>query len=731
MPFIQNISLSFAKRLAYFGLSGFLLAGCQSTVVGIPSFNPPTSAEAATGCTASGTTTSTTPFSFGGTGGCVTEITAIHERDANLIRLSEPYQAQVISNYSAGFGFNSFSLAAGRFEYAHAIDITGQGKLIAIRDQGFDTSHQELSDKTIYYSGGTTKDTIAFSSHGTAVAGLAAGSDKFIGAAPDAMLLLSSWNNESDASGVLTAEANGAIVQNNSWGYVCNGDAFDECGINDYGKNMLSLSYRTALQNYAGDEGVVVFSASNQENQTQATIMAALPVLMPELEEGWLSVINVARRYDATYDDQFRDRASDISLISSGCLEAARWCLAADGTSHVAVAGDPDGYTIGTGTSYAAPRVSGAIALLSQAFPTLSAKELRNRLLVTADNDFFASDTDSISTMSFAEGITHDYHWVYGHGFLDVRAALLPIGSISAYAKNGRAISMDQPVLVSGQATGDALQDTLSDISIYAKDDLGGGFAVNAASATATLTKSHAPMWQDPDAFSAPVSSFEDANGQIIPVAADFPAGLELLVPQSPDGDAGLRLSAQSRLASGELSIAVSQIAKSRDNMGLAMVGGDALSANQVAVEMGWKGSLDDSMQIGVSGLTGISSSSGSAFLSNMADLHYNAVSVDLSRENVLANGDRLKLFARQPIAVTSGSAVFSIETASDAGKATLSDITLDFAPNAREFVVGFDYEMQGKNSDVWRFAASRSFNAGNIAGAHAIDLGATVSLNF
>jgi len=731
MPLFQIISLPVAKRIAYVSISGLLLAGCQSSVVGIPSFNPPTSTEAATGCTANGTTTSTASFSFGGTGGCVTEITANHENAANQIRLSAAYQAKVVANYGAGFGFNSFSLAAGRIEYAHAIDITGQGKIIAIRDQGYDTSHQELSDKTIYYSGGTTKDTIAFSSHGTAVAGLAAGSDTYIGAAPDAMLLLSSWNDESDASSVLTAEANGAIVQNNSWGYVCDGDAFDECGVNDYGANILSSSYRTALRNYAGDEGIVVFSASNRENQTQATIMAALPVLMPELEEGWLSVINVARRYDATYDDQFRDRASDISLISSGCLEAARWCIAADGTARVAVAGDPDGYTIGSGTSYAAPRVSGAIALLSQAFPTLSAKELRNRLLVTADNDFFASDTENTSTMTFAEGITHDYHWIYGHGFLDVRAALLPIGSISARAKDGKSISMDQPLLVSGQATGDAVQATLSDVSIYAKDIMGGGFAVKAAPLATTLSKTPTPLWQDPELRSRSVSSFDNANGQTIPVLANLPANLDLLIPVTPDGDVGARLSTATQFASGDISLGVSQIAKGRNDMGLSMVGGEAVTANQIALEMGWQGALGNGMQIGLLGLAGVSRNPDSAFLSNMDSIRYSALTVNVTQKNVLTRGDRLNLFARQPVAVTSGSAVFSIETADDSGKATLSDIALDFAPSDREVEIGFDYETHGNYGETWRFAASRSFNAGNVSGASAIDLGATLSLSF
>ena len=731
MPLFQIISLPVAKRIAYVSISGLLLAGCQSSVVGIPSFNPPTSTEAATGCTANGTTTSTASFSFGGTGGCVTEITANHENAANQIRLSAAYQAKVVANYGAGFGFNSFSLAAGRIEYAHAIDITGQGKIIAIRDQGYDTSHQELSDKTIYYSGGTTKDTIAFSSHGTAVAGLAAGSDTYIGAAPDAILLLSSWNDESDASSVLTAEANGAIVQNNSWGYVCDGDAFDECGVNDYGANILSSSYRTALRNYAGDEGIVVFSASNQENQTQATIMAALPVLMPELEEGWLSVINVARRYDATYDDQFRDRASDISLISSGCLEAARWCIAADGTSYIANANDPTGYSIGTGTSYAAPRVSGAIALLSQAFPTLTSKELRNRLLVTADNGFFASDTGNISTMTFAEGITHDYHWVYGHGFLDVRAALLPIGSVTTTAKSGQSISFDQPLLVSGQASGDAVKTALSDVSYYGRDALEGGFAIKAASLAASLSVPTYPVWQHSDPANGGQSTFDMANGITLPLEAASLNGLQLLLPRTSNGDIGTRFASVTSTPQGDLSFAVSHIAKARDDLGLAVIAGNTLTANQTTIEAEWTHALSDSLALGVSGLAGVSRSGGNELLTDYETLAYNSLAIDLTKRNLFAYGDTLNLFLRQPVAVISGSATFSIETAGDGGKATLSDLKLDFAPNAREVEIGFDYLTQGPWGETWAWSASHKQNAGNYAGVNTFNLGATVSLEF
>jgi len=97
----------------------------------------------------------------------------------------------------------------------------------------------------------------------------------------------------------------------------------------------------------------------------------------------------------------------------------------------------------------------------------------------------------------------------------------------------------------------------------------------------------------------------------------------------------------------------------------------------------------------------------------------------------LFAYGDRLNLFLRQPVAVISGSATLSIETAGDGGKATLSDLKLDFAPNAREFEIGFDYLTQGPWGETWAWSASHKQNAGNYAGVNTFNLGATVSLEF
>ena len=67
----------------------------------------------------------------------------------------------------------------------------------------------------------------------------------------------------------------------------------------------------------------------------------------------------------------------------------------------------------GTGTSFAAPRVTGAAALVRHKFPNLTASQLKQVLLQTA-------------TDLGAEGVDE----IYGHGKLNVQGALSPIGNV-------------------------------------------------------------------------------------------------------------------------------------------------------------------------------------------------------------------------------------------------------------------------------------------------------------
>lgn len=76
---------------------------------------------------------------------------------------------------------------------------------------------------------------------------------------------------------------------------------------------------------------------------------------------------------------------------------------------------------IAEGTSFAAPRISGAAAILRHKFPNLSGKQAANILLLTADKDI---NNDGIDDFTGASE-------TYGQGKLDLISALSPVGSLA------------------------------------------------------------------------------------------------------------------------------------------------------------------------------------------------------------------------------------------------------------------------------------------------------------
>jgi hypothetical protein len=97
-----------------------------------------------------------------------------------------------------------------------------------------------------------------------------------------------------------------------------------------------------------------------------------------------------------------------------------------------------------SGTSFSAPAVAGALALLMDAFPNLTGPEAVEILLTTA-RDAGDAGTDP----------------VYGRGLLDIARAFQPVGSTSVATLGGQAVSITRDqVSWSGRAFGDALQRT-------------------------------------------------------------------------------------------------------------------------------------------------------------------------------------------------------------------------------------------------------------------------------
>ncbi|MBD3816989.1 MAG: S8 family serine peptidase [Halothiobacillus sp.] len=90
---------------------------------------------------------------------------------------------------------------------------------------------------------------------------------------------------------------------------------------------------------------------------------------------------------------------------------------------NVTVADEASGsYKTGSGTSFATPMVSGAIAVIREAYPTLNAQQTRKIILDSANQTF--SNQYQLNNCG-ANGTTNCGRYYFGMGLLDIKAALL------------------------------------------------------------------------------------------------------------------------------------------------------------------------------------------------------------------------------------------------------------------------------------------------------------------
>jgi subtilisin family serine protease len=142
------------------------------------------------------------------------------------------------------------------------------------------------------------------------------------------------------------------------------------------------------------------------------------------------------------------DSASQISAFSNKAGSSAASFLTAQGEDICCVYEDGEIYTevqngseyvyVVNGTSFAAPQIAGAAALLAQAFPNLSGSEIVSLLLNSA-RDAGAAGTDAI----------------YGRGVLDIGAAFEPAGT-TTLAGSSTALSLASAAGTTSPAMGDA-----------------------------------------------------------------------------------------------------------------------------------------------------------------------------------------------------------------------------------------------------------------------------------
>lgn len=204
-----------------------------------------------------------------------------------------------------------------------------------------------------------------------------------------------------------------------------------------------SLVLTNAVQRAAAAGVVVVVSAGNDGASTD-------PSVDPNNPDPFASGLQAVGNGNVIIAGSV-DQNNVISSFSNRAGSEANWYLAARGervccvyqNGVLKVVTNPDGTQsvyVFSGTSFSAPQIAGAAALLRQAFPNLTGAQVVDLLLKSAKD-------------AGAVGIDP----VYGRGILDIAAAFAPQGT-TTLAGSTTAVTLGGTTVITSASMGDAIQ---------------------------------------------------------------------------------------------------------------------------------------------------------------------------------------------------------------------------------------------------------------------------------
>lgn len=271
-----------------------------------------------------------------------------------------------------GYQANSAQYDTMRAAYSLARGYTGKNSIIALLDT----------------------DQVGW--HGTAVRNIAGGT-----IAPDVTL---HSHQIVDATGEflaydriaqIIASDQSAHIFNASWG-VESQARLNAATINTRAQmtRLTSATFVDEITRAAQDRDAIFVWAAGNEGRSQSTAMAALPRVVPELDGHFINVV------------AWDNNTGALADYSNACGVTKMYCITAPGTDLNV------GIGTASGTSFAAPAVSAAVAVIREAFPYMTASEITELIFTTA-RDLGASGVDD----------------VYGWGMLDLERATRPVGA--------------------------------------------------------------------------------------------------------------------------------------------------------------------------------------------------------------------------------------------------------------------------------------------------------------
>ncbi|MBQ4471994.1 MAG: S8 family serine peptidase, partial [Alphaproteobacteria bacterium] len=171
---------------------------------------------------------------------------------------------------------------------------------------------------------------------------------------------------------------------------------------------------RAGYQTAAASNKILVFSAGNYTHGSAEPYDSSLLSMAPLSSSFNSGTYNLTNLFVNVVSVVPNGSGYTLADYSAKCGVTKNYCIAAPGGSSanpIYSTGYNDGYVAEAGTSFAAPIVSGALAVIKGAFPHLTNQQVVQILFETA-TDLGAKGVDD----------------VYGHGLVNLEAATSPIG---------------------------------------------------------------------------------------------------------------------------------------------------------------------------------------------------------------------------------------------------------------------------------------------------------------
>ncbi len=449
------------------------------------------------------------------------------------------------------------------------------------------------------------------------------------------------------------------------------------------------------------EKTILVYAAGNK-SQPWSGLGADLPYYIPELRGHSLAVAATNPETGAIAD--FSNKCGPLPSNWNAVSHGPHYCLTAPGIVRGLVPNlnSPGSGNVGNGipgTSFAAPLVSGALALLMEHFRgTRGNTEVVKRMLDTADRSGRYADLET-----------------YGAGHLDLEAALSPVGTLSVgQSARGLYDSSLQVPAIFGSIT-----QRVEGLELTAFDEQNFPFWVPLSSRvrSGTAIRSTIPMFQSLQRNAAPAPGFESMGMNWTPIQntgnLGLPEGQGYVVGFGPSSMSFARQPQQGGFGYG-FSVNDGNYlgAQTSGAFGRNLRSGMVWTSHAIVQDLGHGLTLNATGTVGMS------------LPDYEQDAIFQASSSLLSAVAIRVGTPQTVLMIEQPLRAETGTGTFRIENGRmENGRKLYDKYRIRLNPEAREIRLALHHEQDAIGGKI-AVEAGQTMNAGHIPGRQDSRLG-------